>query len=250
MRPTRTSVLIKSFIRGVCCVATLLLCPMVSGQSNERPRNRTGEAQNPTVGLSDLAKDNLSRVAASSVQIRTVLVKDAGLLVEFKRWIAKEASDNGQVVEDSTLSDQAIFDRLDRDISLSRVATERDSRRPAPHSSRLAGKNLEPEGSANLLRAVSLCEMPGGSEARSSCRSGLLRSRDWRGACAVKCPGTASPETISGFAQERALRSPMGARTACFLSQFLRSLCLVEDCRLQYAPTLDLETGRFFPRAV
>ena len=86
--------------------------------------NRSGEAQqNPNAGLSDLAKDNLSRVAASSVQIRTVLVKDAGLLVELKRWVAKEAADNGQVVDDSTLSDQAIFDRLDRDLAFRSVAT-------------------------------------------------------------------------------------------------------------------------------
>jgi len=41
------------------------------------------------------------RVAASATQIRSVLVKDEGLMVELKRWVAKEATDNGQVVEDS-----------------------------------------------------------------------------------------------------------------------------------------------------
>ncbi|HEY6339368.1 MAG TPA: SLBB domain-containing protein [Candidatus Sulfotelmatobacter sp.] len=73
--------------------------------------------------LSDLAKDNLDHVAASSIQIREVLLKDAGLLVEMKRWVAKEATDNGQVVEDSNLSDQAIFDRLDHDVAFRSVAT-------------------------------------------------------------------------------------------------------------------------------
>jgi protein involved in polysaccharide export with SLBB domain len=73
--------------------------------------------------LSELAKDNLNRVAASSVQIREVLVKDAGLLVEMKRWVAKEAADNGQVVEDSNLSDQAIFDRLEHDVAFRSIAT-------------------------------------------------------------------------------------------------------------------------------
>jgi protein involved in polysaccharide export with SLBB domain len=52
-----------------------------------------------------------------------VLARDAGLLVELKRWVAKEAADNGQVVEDSNLSDQAIFDRLDHDVAFRSVAT-------------------------------------------------------------------------------------------------------------------------------
>ncbi len=72
---------------------------------------------------SELAKDNYSRVAASSVQIRAVLVRDAGLVVELKRWVAKEATDNGRIVEDSDLSDQAIFERLDRDIVFRSVTT-------------------------------------------------------------------------------------------------------------------------------
>src|SRR5579864_7949950 len=62
-------------------------------------------------------------MAACAAQIKAVLVKDAGLLVELKRWVAKEAADNGQVVEDSNLSDQAIFDRLDRDVTFRSVAT-------------------------------------------------------------------------------------------------------------------------------
>jgi polysaccharide biosynthesis/export protein len=79
-------------------------------------RSRTPDA-------SDLAKDNLSRVAAASVDIKAVLVRDAGLLVELKRWVAKEATDNGQIVEDSDLTNQAIFARLDRDVSFRSVAT-------------------------------------------------------------------------------------------------------------------------------
>jgi polysaccharide export outer membrane protein len=93
----------------------LLLCPLVYGQSDS--------SRNRSTGLSELAKENLNRVAASSVQIREVLVKDTGLLVELKRWVAKEAADDGQVVEDSSLSDQAIFDRLDQDIVFRSVAT-------------------------------------------------------------------------------------------------------------------------------
>jgi len=72
---------------------------------------------------SDLSQENLSRVAASATQIRGVLVKDEGLLVELKRWVAKEATDNGQVVDDSNLTDQAIFERLEQDVAFRSVAT-------------------------------------------------------------------------------------------------------------------------------
>ncbi|MGC2891238.1 MAG: polysaccharide biosynthesis/export family protein, partial [Candidatus Acidiferrum sp.] len=43
--------------------------------------------------------------------------------MELKRRIAKEATDSGQVVEDSSLTDQAIFERLERDVVFRSVAT-------------------------------------------------------------------------------------------------------------------------------
>jgi protein involved in polysaccharide export with SLBB domain len=73
--------------------------------------------------LSDLGKENLNHLAASATQIQAVLLKDAGLLVELKRYVIKEATDNGQLAADDTLTDQAIFDRLDRDILFRSVAT-------------------------------------------------------------------------------------------------------------------------------
>ena len=72
---------------------------------------------------SDLSQENLNRVAASTSQIRTVLAKDEGLLVELKRWVAKEATDSGQVVDDANLTDQAIFERLEQDVVFRSVAT-------------------------------------------------------------------------------------------------------------------------------
>ncbi len=109
--------------RATCFLALLILCPLMLGQTDERYRPQGDSQSNRTADVSDLAKDNLDRVAASSIQIREVLLKDAGLMVELKRWIAKEATDNGQVVEDSNLSDQAIFDRIDRDMAFRSVAT-------------------------------------------------------------------------------------------------------------------------------
>jgi polysaccharide export outer membrane protein len=106
-------------------LASLLCAPAIAQQqvekqraSREQGRNDYGVQQTP-----DFAQENLGRVAASATQIRAVLIKDEGLLVELKRWVAKEATDNGQVVEDSMLTDQAIFDRLDRDVAFRSIAT-------------------------------------------------------------------------------------------------------------------------------
>ena len=87
-----------------------------------RPGTRAGSTRRDRT--SDLARKNLERVAASAAQLQTVLIKEAGILVELKRWVAKEATDNGQVVEDNDLTDQAIFDRLDRDLGFRSVATQ------------------------------------------------------------------------------------------------------------------------------
>ncbi|HKV63626.1 MAG TPA: SLBB domain-containing protein [Candidatus Acidoferrum sp.] len=107
-------------------ILTFLFCaPVFAQQQSERPRrpseqgwNEYGVQQAP-----DLTQENLGRVAASAIQIRSVLVKDEGLMVELKRWVAKEATDSGQVVEDSSLTDQAIFERLEQDVAFRSVAT-------------------------------------------------------------------------------------------------------------------------------
>jgi polysaccharide export outer membrane protein len=111
------------------CKVALLIVPLilsVPAQAQQTEKDRAAHDEPSayhTAEPSDLAKDNLDRVAASAAQIQGVLLKDAGLLVELKRWVAKEASNNGQVVEDSDLTDQAVFDRLARDVALRSVAT-------------------------------------------------------------------------------------------------------------------------------
>lgn len=113
-----------SLQRVLLAAVLFSLPPLTQAQSRDRVRADQNDSSRPRqAGFSELAKENLSRVAASSVQIREVLAKDAGLMVELKRWVAKEAADNGQVVEDSNLTDQAIFDRLDRDVAFRSVAT-------------------------------------------------------------------------------------------------------------------------------
>lgn len=94
-----------------------------SQQLQQPPQNERTLRNNKQQEVSDLEKGNLSRVAASAAQVREVLIKDPGLLVELKRWVAKQASDNGQVVNDADLTDDAIFDRLTSDIAFRSVAT-------------------------------------------------------------------------------------------------------------------------------
>jgi protein involved in polysaccharide export with SLBB domain len=113
------------YLSTALALASLLCAPAIARQqvekqrpTREQGRNDYGVEQTP-----GFAEENLGRVAASATQIRAVLVKDEGLLVELKRWVAKEATDNGQVVEDSMLTDQAIFDRLDRDVVFRSIAT-------------------------------------------------------------------------------------------------------------------------------
>jgi polysaccharide export outer membrane protein len=87
-----------------------------------RAHNQTQRDSNQN--LSELEKGNLARVAASAPQVQEVLLKEPGILVELKRLVAKEASQNGQIVDDSLLADQAIFDRLESDIVFRSIATQ------------------------------------------------------------------------------------------------------------------------------
>jgi polysaccharide export outer membrane protein len=112
VKPIRVSV---TGMRRVACVliAVLFGCLATSAQ-NQRTASTAS---------SDLGRDNLSRVAASAADLKIVLLRDAGLLVELRRWIAKDSTDYGQVVSDSDLTNDAIFERLGADSQFRAVAT-------------------------------------------------------------------------------------------------------------------------------
>jgi hypothetical protein len=114
---TRT-LTIQTFLFGL-----ILAMPLSDWAQDTRP----APPNSPTVYRgpvpSDLADENLTRVGASATQLQAVFIKDPGLLVELKRWIAKEAAEYGQVVDDASLTDQGVFDRLERDIAFRAVAT-------------------------------------------------------------------------------------------------------------------------------
>jgi len=79
--------------------------------------------QDSTISASELAKDNLKRVAASEAQITAVLTANPGLFVELKRWAARDAADRGQIVRDSELTDAALLSRLTNDGRFRAAAT-------------------------------------------------------------------------------------------------------------------------------
>jgi hypothetical protein len=72
---------------------------------------------------SELGRENLSRVAASAGEIKAVLFKDAGLMVALKYWVAKDATEHGQIISESDLTNDAIFERLEEDAQFRSVAT-------------------------------------------------------------------------------------------------------------------------------
>jgi polysaccharide biosynthesis/export protein len=80
-------------------------------------------AQTPPVSGSDLGRQNMAHVAATVGQLVAIFHRDGGLMVQLKSWIAKDATDHGQLISDSDLTDEAIFDRLENDVSFRSVAT-------------------------------------------------------------------------------------------------------------------------------
>ena len=98
-----------------------IVSPAVVAQSNGQYAT---EAQSSmSAPPSDLARQNMERVAATAAQIKAVLIKDTGLMVELKRWVAKDATDHGQLITDSDLTDQAIYSRLETDVQFRSIAT-------------------------------------------------------------------------------------------------------------------------------
>jgi len=110
--------------RSLFVAAGLLLLAMTHASAARAQQRNTKTSNSPnTSNTSDLALQNLSRVAASAAEIKGVLFKDAGLMVELKHWVARDATDHGQIVSDSDLTNDAIFERLATDIQFRSIAT-------------------------------------------------------------------------------------------------------------------------------
>ena len=94
------------------CILISVSCICLFAQSRQVP-----------ISSSELARQNMAHVAASVGQLVAVLHRDPGLMVELKRWIAKDATDHGQLISDADLADEAIFERLETDVTFRSVAT-------------------------------------------------------------------------------------------------------------------------------
>lgn len=116
-RISTTSLLILVFL----CTYSSSFAQNLPNQQNIRDTSSASTRRLPRP--SDLANENFEHLAAAPRQIQEVLLKDTGLLVELKRLAIKEATDNGQIVEDASLTDQAIFDRLEHDVRFRSLAT-------------------------------------------------------------------------------------------------------------------------------
>jgi Periplasmic protein involved in polysaccharide export len=116
--------IMKGLASSFVLVACMFVCVCARAQERERQRPvREDSPLNRPLETSELSKDNFDRVAASVAQLKVILLQDVGLLVELKRWIAKEASDNGQVIADDDLTDTAIYERLASDVKFRSIAT-------------------------------------------------------------------------------------------------------------------------------
>ena len=103
----------KILCLSVACILGLAVSSVHAQTNRQLPTNN-----------SDLARQNLSRVGASATEIKTVLVKDPGLMVDLKRWVAKDATQHGQVLTEDDLTDDAIFSKLVSDVEFRSVATQ------------------------------------------------------------------------------------------------------------------------------
>jgi len=102
-------------MRFACSLWALLLLSTITGAQAERQYPATGP---------ELARHNLAQVGASAEDIKVVLVKSPGLMVEVKRWVAQDATDQGQIITERDLADDAIFERLQDDARFRSVVTQ------------------------------------------------------------------------------------------------------------------------------
>ena len=108
-------------------LAVSLAVPVAQAQQPQQAGTQQSGAAKSTGNVPartpDIISDNLDRVAASADQILEVLNKEAGLMVELKRILAQEAGINGQILEESDLTDVSVAERLRSDLHLRVVAT-------------------------------------------------------------------------------------------------------------------------------
>jgi protein involved in polysaccharide export with SLBB domain len=114
-------------VAALLALTVLALCPALIAQQHQQAPQRTKDAQPRQVfesaPMSALARQNLEYVAASTAEVEKVLEEQPGLLVELQHWIARDATDHGQMVDEQQMSKDGIYDRLANDLKFRAVAT-------------------------------------------------------------------------------------------------------------------------------
>lgn len=99
---------------SMCCLVPLVFTGVAQSQEQRVPTRAP---------VGDIIKDNLNRAAATPEQILEVLGREPGLMVEFKQLLAKDAGINGQILEETDLSEAAIAERLHSELHTRLLAT-------------------------------------------------------------------------------------------------------------------------------
>ena len=122
------------------------------------PEKSSAEMEGAASALtSDIISENLDHVAASAAQILEVLNREAGLMVELKRLLARDAGASGQILEESDMTDNAVTERLGSDLRARVLATRLLQRygyllpRLNPDSDLGAERRLELQERAQIL---------------------------------------------------------------------------------------------------
>jgi protein involved in polysaccharide export with SLBB domain len=189
-------------------VALLFCCAGLNAQSNGTRRMAPDSTSiSPKSDTFELEKENSDHVAASPEQIREILVKDPGLLVELKHWVSKEATSNGQVVDDADLTDHAIFGRLADDVVFRAAATRLLQRygylRPAVNPDSELGKERELVLKERARRLVQI-------EAQEDAESIKRPSEDEEVQQTARRKGTCDPRGDENCNEKEPQRSRLG----------------------------------------
>ncbi|TAM84190.1 MAG: hypothetical protein EPN47_02415 [Acidobacteria bacterium] len=114
-------------IASLLAMAVPAFCPALIAQQQQQTTERAQYGQPrqafESAPLSTLARQNLDFVAASAPEIEKVLEEQPGLLVELQHWIARDATDHGQMVDEQQMGKDGIYDRLANDLKFRAVAT-------------------------------------------------------------------------------------------------------------------------------
>jgi polysaccharide export outer membrane protein len=198
----------SKFTRLFVSFGVLSFCASAKPQeTNSQPRPRDAAARTAGQEVSELENGNLLRVAASPSQIQDVLLNEPGILVELKRWVAREASDNGQIVSDEDLTDNAVFNRLKTDVAFRSVATRLVQRygylRPSVNPASEIGKEQDLLIKERVRRLVQI-------EAQEDLESVKPSPTQTSEAKAAPCDLNEDRECVQGAAsrQRRAISAP------------------------------------------